>query len=129
VILFDGVCNLCNGLVVFLVARDPRARFRFAALQSDAAALLLRSVGLAREDVLDSFILVEGGRVWQRSAACLQVARRMRFPWWLFYALVVIPRPLRNALYDYVARHRFGWFGRRETCMTPTPDLERRFLA
>ena len=127
-VLFDGVCNLCNGFVQFVITRDPDARFRFAALQSDAAASLLRDAGVT-PPLPDSLILVEDGRVYFRSAAALRVARRLRFPWPIAYGLVVVPRVIRDRLYDVIAAHRYRWFGRRESCMVPTPDLKRRFLS
>ena len=127
-VLFDGVCNLCNGFVQFVIMRDPDARFRFAALQSDAAASLLRDAGVT-PPLPDSLILVEDGRVYFRSAAALRVARRLRFPWPIAYALVVVPRVIRDRVYDVIAAHRYRWFGRRESCMVPTPDLKKRFLS
>jgi predicted DCC family thiol-disulfide oxidoreductase YuxK len=127
VVLFDGVCNLCNGFVRFVIRRDPRGRFRFASLQSDAAANLLQRHGI-HEAVLESVILVESGRVFARSTAALRIARRLRFPWPLAYGLIAIPRPLRNAMYDWVAHNRYHWFGKREACMIPTPELRARFM-
>jgi predicted DCC family thiol-disulfide oxidoreductase YuxK len=127
VILFDGVCNLCNGAVQFVIARDPAARFHFAALQSPAAARLIESAG-SRDPLPDSIVLVEDGRVWTRSTAALRIARQLRFPWSAVYALIVVPRPLRDGLYNLVARNRYGWFGKREACMVPTPALRARFL-
>jgi predicted DCC family thiol-disulfide oxidoreductase YuxK len=129
ILLFDGVCNLCNGAVVFVIRRDPRARFRFAPLQSPAADALLASRGVARGGLPDSFVLVEDGHVHIRSTAALRVARRLRFPWPLFAAFLVVPRLLRDPLYDLVARNRYRWFGKREECMVPTAELRARFLA
>jgi predicted DCC family thiol-disulfide oxidoreductase YuxK len=126
-ILFDGVCNLCNASVQFVVARDPSARFTFAPLQSPSAAALLRGAGVAAP-LPDSMVLVEDGRVHLRSAAALRVARGLRFPWPLAYALIIVPRVIRDRVYDVVAARRYRWFGRREACMIPTPDLKRRFL-
>jgi predicted DCC family thiol-disulfide oxidoreductase YuxK len=128
VIIFDGVCNLCNAAVRFIIRRDPQARFRFAALQSAPAQALLARVEVDAA-AFDSVMLVEDGVVHSRSDAALRVARRLRFPWPLLYALVILPRPLRDSLYDFIARNRYRWFGKRETCMTPTPDLQSRFLA
>ena len=128
-ILFDGVCNLCNGCVRFVIARDPAERFRFASLQSVAAASVLRDAGMTTAPLPDSIILVEGDRVYLRSAAALQIARRLRFPWPLAFALVAVPPFIRDRLYDFIAAHRYRWFGRRDVCMIPTPDLERRFLS
>ncbi len=124
VVLFDGVCNLCNAAVVFIIKRDPSGRFRFAPLQSDAAAALLRDAG----DLPDSIVVAEAGRVLTRSGAVLRIARGLRWPWPLAAALVVIPRPLRDWVYARVARRRYRWFGRRDTCMVPTPELRGRFL-
>ena len=127
-ILFDGVCNLCNGFVRFVIARDPAARFRFAALQSPAASALLREAGDA-QPLPDSVVLVEDGRVYVRSAAALRIARGLRFPWPLAYAAIVVPRFIRDRIYDAVAANRYRWFGRRDVCMVPTPDLARRVLS
>jgi len=129
VLLFDGVCNLCNGAVAFVIRRDPRARLRFAPLQSPAADALLASLGVARDRLPDSFVLVEDGRVHVRSTAALRVARRLRFPWPLLAVFLLVPRWLRDPVYDLVARNRYRWFGRREACMVPTAELRARFLA
>lgn len=127
-ILFDGVCNLCNGFVRFVIARDPSARFRFASLQSAAAAALLRDADVTAS-LPDSIVLVEDGRVHVRSAAALRILRRLRFPWPIAYACIVVPPFIRDRVYDFIAARRYRWFGRREACLVPTPDLERRFLA
>jgi len=125
VLLFDGVCTLCNGFVRFVIERDPAGRFQFAPLQSAAAARLL---GVARPPLPDSLVLLEEGRLFTRSTAALRVARGLRFPWPLVYAFVVVPRPVRDWVYDAVARNRYRWFGRRDVCMVPTPELRSRFL-
>ena len=126
VILFDGVCNLCSGAVQFVIERDPAARFRFATLQSPVAARLMESTRIG--DRLDSIVLVEDGRVWTQSTAALRIARRLRFPWPVAYAMIVVPRSLRDWIYNLVARNRYRWFGKREACMVPTPALRARFL-
>lgn len=133
VILFDGVCNLCNGFVNFIIDRDPDGYFKFAALQSKEAQALLDGRG---EDVradadgglLRSVVLIEGHQVYRKSTAALHVARRLTGLWPLFFALIVVPRPLRDAVYDAVAARRYDWFGQREQCRVPTPDLQSRFL-
>ena len=124
-LLFDGVCTLCNGFVRFVIDRDPAGRFQFAPLQSDAAR---RVLGAAPQPPPDSLVLVENGRLFTRSTAALRVARGLRFPWPLVYVFVAVPRPVRDSLYDAVARNRYRWFGRRDVCMVPTPDLRARFL-
>lgn len=123
IVLFDGVCNLCNGAVRFILARDPAARFRFASLQSAAARRLLGG-----DAPMESIVLLEGDRVFTKSVAVLRIVRRLRFPWPLCYGFRLVPRILRDAVYDWVARHRYGWFGRREFCMIPGPEVQKRFL-
>jgi predicted DCC family thiol-disulfide oxidoreductase YuxK len=127
VILFDGVCNLCNGFVTFVIARDSAGRFQFGPLQSPAVQRLLGSID-SREPWPDSIVLVEDGRVWTRSAAALRVARGLPFPWPLAYAFVVVPRPWRDWIYNRAARNRYRWFGKRAVCMVPTPELRARFI-
>jgi predicted DCC family thiol-disulfide oxidoreductase YuxK len=127
VILFDGVCNLCNGFVQFVIDRDPRAQFRFASLQSHAAAALLNG-RLSSGPIPDSVVLVDGDRVFTQSTAALRVARGLGFPWNLSYVFVAVPKPLRDAVYAWVARNRYQWFGKRDVCMIPTPELRDRFL-
>jgi predicted DCC family thiol-disulfide oxidoreductase YuxK len=127
IVLFDGVCNLCSGAVQFIIRRDPAGRFRFASLQSPLGEELLARFGIDR-DVTDSVILVEGDRCYQESDAALRVARGMKGAWKALAALRLIPRPLRDAVYRLVARNRYRWFGRQETCWLPTPELRGRFL-
>jgi predicted DCC family thiol-disulfide oxidoreductase YuxK len=127
VILFDGVCNLCNGAVSFVLKRDPGGYFRFASLQSKAGEGWLRQCGL-EAGTMDTLVLIEGGRAYERSEGTLRILRRLRMPWNFFWALWLVPRPLRDVLYRWIARHRYAWFGRLATCMVPTPDQRRRFL-
>jgi predicted DCC family thiol-disulfide oxidoreductase YuxK len=127
VVLFDGVCNLCNGSVQFIIAHDPVAHFRFAALQSEAARRLLGECALSGS-LPDSVALIASGQVYTRSAAALRIARRLAFPWPLLYAFIIVPAPLRDIVYDLIARNRYRWFGKRDACMLPTPELRKRFL-
>jgi len=126
VVLFDGVCNLCNASVAFILRRDPKAYFRFASLQSEAAARLLE--GSPLEAKLDSIVLLEDGAVFTQSTAALRIARRLRGAWPLLYAFIILPRFLRDPIYDWIARNRYRWFGRRESCMIPDPALKDRFF-
>ncbi len=130
IILFDGVCNLCNSAVQWVIERDKEGRFRFATLQSEAARRELETViGTDEIDALpDSIVLLDSDGVHVRSEAALRIARALGFPSALLGVGVVLPRPIRDAIYDWIARNRYRWFGRRETCMTPTPDLTARFL-
>jgi predicted DCC family thiol-disulfide oxidoreductase YuxK len=127
VVLFDGVCNLCNGIVRFVIARDPRAHFQFAALTSAAAERALASARVTGP-LPDSLVLIDEGAVFTRSDAALRMARRLTFPWPVVYGLIVLPRPVRDWAYDVVARYRYRWFGRQDSCMVPTPLIRDRFL-
>ena len=127
ILLFDGVCNFCNGIVRFIIERDPHARVKFAPLQSDAAATLLAGHP-DRATLPDSVVLVEDGQFFVRSTAALRVARYLRVPWSLARIFMVVPRPVRDWVYDWIARHRYAWFGKRDTCMVPTPAVLNRFL-
>ncbi|WP_150265691.1 thiol-disulfide oxidoreductase DCC family protein [Paenibacillus tepidiphilus] len=127
VVLIDGVCHLCQGIVRFIIPRDPRRRIRFAALQCEAGQELLKAGGLPGNE-LSSVVVVEDGVYYRESAAVLRIARRLRFPWPMAYVFILIPPPLRNALYRMVARNRYRWFGRDEQCLMPTPEIRNRFL-
>ena len=128
IILFDGVCNLCNGFVQFIIRHDPAGRFHFAALQSEAGQALLAAHGLAPVTEPESVLLLSGGRLYSHSAAVLGIARGLGWPWQLAGVGEVLPRAWRDALYRFVARNRYRWFGRQESCMLPTPALKSRFL-
>lgn len=127
VVVFDGLCNLCNGSVRFVIAHDPSARFRFAAAQSAAGEAMLREIG-ATVPARSAVVLVEGDRWYTGSTAALRIARALAWPWPLLYTLVVVPRPLRDALYHWVGRNRYAWFGRSPACPVPNPRLRGRFL-
>ena len=126
-ILFDGVCNLCNAAVLFIIDRDRAGYFRFAALESPAGARLLEAHGNVTAGV-DSIVLVDEDGAWVESDAALRIARGLDWPWRAARAFGVIPRPVRDALYRWVARNRYRWFGRRDACRLPTPALAARFL-
>ncbi len=127
ILLFDGVCNLCNGSVQFIIRRDPGARFRFASLQSEVGQRYLDELRIDRE-ALDSLILVEGDRWSKESDAVLRIARLLGGPWKALAVFRLLPRPLRDRLYRLIARNRYRWFGKQESCWLPTPELRGRFL-
>jgi len=126
-VLFDGECNLCNGAVQFVLRRDPKARFRFASLQSAAGRAVLEATG-RRETLPDSIVLVHDGSVLAKSTAALAIARGLRWPWPLLTVFWLVPYPIRDFVYDWIARHRHRWFGTRQECWVPTPALRERFL-
>ena len=127
VIVFDGVCNVCNASVNFVMARDPDRKFRFGTLQSEAAQQVLKELEVSTED-FETFLLLEGDRVFTKSTAALRVVRQLGSLWPLLYALMIIPRPIRDAFYDAIARNRYHWMGKSETCRVPTPTDRERFV-
>ncbi|NLR68341.1 thiol-disulfide oxidoreductase DCC family protein [Chitinophaga varians] len=127
IILFDGVCNLCNGSINFVIRHDRRGHFRFAPLQSDAAATLAATHQIDISQMA-SFILVQNGKAYTKSTAALRVARQLPFPWKLLYAGIIFPRFIRDGVYNIIARNRYRWFGRKDSCMVPTPEIKERFL-
>ena len=127
IVLFDGVCHLCTHTVQFIMKRDPHGFFRFAALQSETGKRLLQAYGVP-VDTLDTFVLIEGCRCFTRSDAAIRVATHLSGGWSLFRVLALLPKRLRDWGYTAIARHRYRWFGQRETCMVPTRDVLDRFL-
>lgn len=128
IVLFDGQCNLCNGLVQFIIKRDPKAKFKFAALQSTVGKRLIQDVGLF-EKGMDTIVLIQNGTAYLRSDAAWRIARELTGGWPAAYLLRFFPRCIRDAVYSFVAQRRYRWFGQQETCMTPTIDIASRFLA
>lgn len=126
-VLFDGVCNLCSRSVQTILRHDRKARFRFASLQSPLGEKLRDDLGIDREKV-DSVILVEGGRWYKESDAALRIAHGLGGAWRALGVFRLVPRPLRDAAYRLIARNRYRWFGKTETCWVPTPELRGRFL-
>lgn len=125
-ILFDGVCNFCDAAVNFVIDHDPKERFRFAALQSDLGKSLVAKHNLSPEVM--SSVLIEHGRAYTRSTGSLRAAKYLRFPWPALTLLLLVPRFIRDAAYDWFAARRYRFFGKAETCRVPTPELRRRFL-
>lgn len=128
IVLFDGVCNLCNGVVRFTIDHDPDGRISFATLQSAAGQRLLDQYGITMDD-LETFVLIEDGAASTRSTAAARLLRRIGGPWGLLGRLLgLVPRPLRDLGYRLVARSRYRIFGRRDVCMTPGPEIQDRFI-
>lgn len=126
IILFDGVCNLCNSSVQFIIKHDKAAYFNFASLQSDFGGQLKETKQIP--DNVDSIILVENSKVYMQSSAILRIARNLDGVWKLAAAALIIPRPIRDMVYRYVAKNRYRWFGKQDQCMLPSPELKERFL-
>jgi predicted DCC family thiol-disulfide oxidoreductase YuxK len=127
VILFDGECNLCNGAVDFVVQRDRHRHFRYASLQSDIGIRLLEKHGLDAGK-LDTIVLIHGGNVYVRSTAALNIAQKLGKAWPLSGIFFLVPRFIRDYVYDWVAKNRYRWFGKRDTCRMPSPEERALFL-
>ncbi len=128
IILFDGVCNLCNSSVNLVIRRDKKNYFQFAPLQSDVAKQLLKNQNTPLSKT-ESMVLLENGKIFFKSSAALRTARHLGGLYPLFYGLIIIPTFIRNAVYDLISRNRYKWFGKRETCMLPTEELKKKFIS
>lgn len=126
-ILFDGVCNWCNAWVNFTIAHDPDRQFKFGTLQSEQAQRILHDLDLPTTDY-QTFLLLEGCCVYTKSTAALRVLRQFSWWWPLYYLCVLVPAPIRDVLYDFVARHRYRWMGKAATCRVPTQEERGRFV-
>jgi predicted DCC family thiol-disulfide oxidoreductase YuxK len=127
VILFDGVCNLCSGVVQFINKHDAKKQFRFASLQSKFGEEVMKHFRLPI-DQFNSFILFENKKIYTRSTGALKVAKKLNGLYPLLYGFIIVPRFIRDAVYNLVARKRYQWFGKKETCWIPTPELKNLFI-
>jgi predicted DCC family thiol-disulfide oxidoreductase YuxK len=127
VIVFDGVCNWCNAWVNFIIDHDPHGKFKFGTLQSDQAQQILKALQLPTED-FTTFLLLDQSQVYTNSTAALRIVKHLSGVWPFFYLGIMIPRSLRDAMYDYMARRRYEWMGKAETCRVPTPAEQDRFV-
>ncbi len=133
IIFFDGVCNLCNSAVNFVIKHDGANQFKFASLQSKAAESMLSRFPLPLDKKLEvnamgTIVLWSGKRYYTKSSAALTIAKDLSGAYPLLYAFMIIPKFLRDAVYDYISRNRYNWFGKREECMVPTAELRAKFL-
>ena len=127
VILFDGVCNLCSASVQFIIKHDKKSIFRFASLQSKFGKRIIEKHDLATKNI-DSVILLENNIVQLKSTAALQIAKQLGGIYSALYVFIIIPRFMRDSIYDFVARNRYRWFGKQESCMIPKPELKKLFI-
>ena len=127
VVFFDGYCNLCSASVRFIINNDPKANLMFASLQSAEAQILLGDVPVEGTDPA-TLVLLENGEKYERSSAALRIAGYLRFPWKVGRIFLIIPKWLRDPVYNFIARNRFRWFGRADSCMMPTPENNARFV-
>ena len=128
IILFDGVCNLCDGAIQFIIKHDKKDVFRYASLQSELGKKLVAERGLNPEDI-DSIMLIEPGVAYYRkSTAALEISRDLSGGYSLLKNFLFIPEVMRDGIYNFIANHRYNWFGKKEQCMIPTPELKAKFL-
>jgi predicted DCC family thiol-disulfide oxidoreductase YuxK len=126
-VLFDGICNLCSTAVIFILKRDCKDRFRFASLQSESAGIILNKYNFFG-NFPDTIVLIEKGKVYLKSTAVLRIVRHLRGAWPLFYGFIIFPVFIRDRIYDWVARNRFHWFGRKSQCYIPDEKWKDRFI-
>ncbi|HED54653.1 MAG TPA: thiol-disulfide oxidoreductase DCC family protein [Phycisphaerales bacterium] len=127
-VYFDGVCNLCNGLVTFVIPRDRLGTIRFVSLQSELGQRTLEQAGMDNRN-LETILFRDQDRLLTKSTAVLRMLRYLKKPWSFGAVLLILPRPIRDWCYDFVAARRYRWFGRRDSCLMPTPELRDRFLS
>jgi predicted DCC family thiol-disulfide oxidoreductase YuxK len=127
ILLFDGICNLCNRAVTFIIRIDKNKKIRFAPIQSIAAQSLLKQISVS-PDVIDSVVYVAGGKVHLKSSAVLHIFKDIGRGWKIIYGFIIIPAFIRDYFYDLIAKSRYRIFGRRDNCMLPSDEIKRRFL-
>ncbi|MEO6491134.1 MAG: thiol-disulfide oxidoreductase DCC family protein [Ferruginibacter sp.] len=127
IILFDGVCNLCNRSIQYVIRHDPKRSFSFATLQGEAGQRLLKEYGLTQND-MNSFVLLSDKKAYTRSTAALRVAKDLTGIVKYLYGFIIVPPLIRNAVYNMIAKNRYKWFGKKNVCMVPSPDNISRFL-
>lgn|SRR5690606_1957947 len=127
IILFDGICNLCNAAINLVIERDKKDIFKFATLQSDIGQELTSNYKIDSSKV-DSIILIDGEKHYTKSTAALRIAKQLSGAYPLLYGFVILPKPFRDVVYDYIARNRYKWFGKMDNCRVPTPELIQKFL-
>ncbi|RZL16397.1 MAG: thiol-disulfide oxidoreductase DCC family protein [Pedobacter sp.] len=127
IVFFDGVCNLCNSSVQFIIKHDPEAIFKFSTLQGDFAKEALKDHPIDTH-VLDSTILLENGKIYTRSSAALQIAKQLNGGWPLLFGFYIVPKFIRDFFYNIVAKNRYKIWGKQESCWIPTPELKSRFI-
>lgn len=125
IILFDGVCNFCNGSVNFIIERDKKNLYKFAPLQSEVGKKYIEKFNLSE---IDSVVLVENETAYTHSTAALKIAKGLGGAWSLFYIFIIIPRPIRDFFYKLFAKYRYRLFGKQDACMLPTPEIREKFL-
>lgn len=128
IIFFDGICNLCNSSVNFIIKRDKRNKFKFAAFQSDIGKKLLEKHNYSNKN-FDTLVLLKDNTIHTKSTAALLISKELNSFWKLFYIFIIIPKFLRDYVYLYISLNRYKWFGKKDSCMLPSPEVKSRFLS
>lgn len=126
IVLFDGECNFCDYSVQFIIKRDPKGFFTFASLQSDIGKELMKKYHVPGD--INSMVLLEGNKFYLKSTAAIRICKQLNGAWKILYVLNIIPKPIRDFFYDYIAKNRYKWFGKNDSCMIPSPEERKRFL-
>lgn len=127
IVLFDGVCNFCNSSVQFVIKRDPKGKFKFAALQSELGQHILSKNEIPSTEY-ETVILSVDGKLYKKSSAALRIAKELSGLWPLMYIFMLVPPFIRNAVYSFIAARRYKWFGKKDACMIPSPEIRARFI-
>jgi len=127
IIIYDGVCNFCNGAVNFIIARDPKGLFSFTPMQSDLARNLIKKYQINNVGI-DTFLLIKNGETYIWTNAAIEIAKELSGHWYLFRVFKIVPRPIRDGLYRWFARNRYNLFGRTDKCVVPNDEIKARFI-
>ena len=128
ILIFDGVCNFCNSFVNYIIDRDPKKRIKFVASQSKNGKKFLKQYKVSKQELKESIIFIEGEKYTTKSTAFFHILKHLRFPWCLFYGIMIVPKCIRDPMYNIIGRNRYTWFGKRTSCRMPTKDIKDRFL-
>lgn len=126
IVLFDGEYNFCNSSVQFILKRDTKGVFKFASLQGEVGLQIIKQHEILQS--VESFVLIDGDKTYYKSSAALHVCKHLKGLWKTLFVLIIIPRPIRNIFYNIVANNRYKWFGKKESCMIPSPEVRNRFI-
>lgn len=127
IVLFDGVCNLCSSSVQFILKRDQKDQFLFGSLQGNYGQEILKKYGMPSNE-FNSFMLLEGEQLYTKSSGALRMLKHLGGGWSLFYAFIIVPKFIRDAVYNFIAQNRYRWFGKKEECWLPKPEWKKKFL-
>ena len=126
IVLFDGVCNFCDSSVQFILKRDTKGIFKFASLQSEVGTQIIKQYEIPKD--IESFVLIDDEKAYYKSTAALLLSKDLKWPWKAMYIFMIVPSPIRNIFYHVIANNRYKWFGKKESCRLPSPEVRSRFI-